>query len=101
MAQLERLQTRTEENNEELLIDLLESAKGVILARRFPFGDYPDELPKRYEDLQVRIAAELYAKMGAEGQISHSENGISRTWAAANVSQELLNEIVPLCGGLA
>lgn len=100
MIQLLRLMARTEESNEELLIDLLDSAKWVILNRRFPFGDCPEELPKRYEDLQIRIAVELYAKMGAEGQISHSENGISRTWAAANVSPDLLNEVVPMCASL-
>lgn len=101
MDKLVRLQTRTEESNEELLIDLLESARQIILARRFPFGDCPEELPKRYEDLQIRIAVELHGKIGAEGLLSHSENGISWTWAAANVSPELLNEVVPLCGGLA
>ena len=97
---LERLKVRTEESNEKLLNDLLESAATIILARRFPYVNGTEQLEPRYEDLQLRIAVELYARIGAEGQVAHSENGIDRTWAAACVSPELLNEVVPMCGGI-
>ena len=100
MDALERLKARTEESNEEILIDLLESAKAAILARRFPYGDGSEELEVKYEDLQVRIAIDLYAKLGGEGQLSHSENGVTRSWAAANISPDWLAEITPMCGGL-
>lgn len=100
MNVLERLKIWTEESNEDLLNALLESAATIILTRRFPYDDGTKELEKRYEDLQVRIAVELYARIGAEGQVVHSENGIDRTWAAACVSPELLNEVVPMCGGI-
>lgn len=100
MNVLERLKIWTEESNEDLLNALLESAATIILTRRFPYDDGTKELEKRYEDLQVRIAVELYARIGAEGQVAHSENGIDRTWAAACVSPELLNEVVPMCGGI-
>lgn len=74
---------------------LLETAKAAINARRYPFGDPPDELEKRYENLQLRIAIELYNKQGAEGEIAHSENGISRTYSSAWISEELLSEVTP------
>ena len=96
MTQLERLKIRITENvNDVELEDILESAKAVILSRRFPFGEQPTELEERYKDLQIRIAVEMFAKRGAEGEISHSENGISRTYASANVSEDLLKEITP------
>ena len=96
MTQLERLKIRITENvNDVELEDILESAKAVILSRRFPFGEQPAELEERYKDLQIRIAVEMFAKRGAEGEISHSENGISRTYQSANVSEDLLNEITP------
>ncbi len=99
MTQLERLKIRITENvNDVELEDILESAKAVILSRRFPFGNYPEEIEDRYKDLQIRIAVEMYAKRGAEGEIAHSENGISRTYASANVSEDLLREIVPKVG---
>jgi hypothetical protein len=99
MTQLERLKIRITENVlDEELEDILESAKAVILSRRFPFGDYPEDIEPRYKDLQIRIAVEMFAKRGAEGETSHSENGISRTYASSNVSEDLLREITPKAG---
>ncbi len=99
MTQLERLKIRITENVlDEELEDILESAKAVILSRRFPFGDYPEDIEPRYKDLQIRIAVEMYAKRGAEGETAHSENGVSRTYASANVSEDLLREITPKAG---
>jgi hypothetical protein len=100
MDGLDRLMQRTGEENEDLLYDLLQSAEAVILSRRYPFGEYPDDFPRRYEDLKVRIAEDMYNRIGASGQLSHSENGISRTWGAEWVSEQLLGEIVPMVGGL-
>jgi hypothetical protein len=99
MTQLERLKIRITENvTDEELEDILESAKAVILSRRFPFGEYPAEIEDRYKDLQIRIAVEMFSKRGAEGEVSHSENGISRTYASASVSEDLLKEITPKVG---
>ena len=74
---------------------LLETAKAAINARRYPFGEPPDELEKRYENLQLRIAIELYNKAGAEGEVGHSENGITRSYSSAWISEELLSEVTP------
>ncbi len=99
MTQLERLKIRiTEKVNDAELEDILESAKAVILSRRFPFGEQPDEIEPKYKDLQIRIAVEMFSKRGAEGEIIHSENGVYRTYASANVSEDLLKEITPKVG---
>lgn len=99
MTQLDRLKIRIPENNSDTeLEELLESAKAVILSRRFPFGEQPEEIEKKYYDLQLRIAVEMYNKRGVEGQTSHSENGVSRSYSSANVSEELLREITPKAG---
>ena len=99
MTQLERLKVKIPENDNELeLEDILESAKAVILSRRYPFGEQPLEIEDRYKDLQIRIAVEMYNKRGVEGQTSHSENGVSRSYSSASVSEELLREITPKAG---
>ena len=100
MTQLERLRIRITGNNidDKELEDILESAKAVILSRRFPFGEYPEDIEPRYKDLQIRIAVEMFNKQGAEGEIAHSENGVSRTYSSASVSEELLREITPKAG---
>lgn len=87
--------------DDDLLGYLLEQAEGIVLNRRYPFG--PPEgatVPPVYEHIQIQIAVELYSKMGAEGQMSHSENGVSRSWEAADVSPSLLRRIVPMVGSV-
>ena len=99
MTQLERLKIRiTEKVNDNELEDILESAKAVILSRRFPFGEQPPEIEDKYKDLQIRIAVEMFNKRGAEGETAHSENGVSRSYASASVSEDLLKEITPKVG---
>lgn len=95
---LERLTARTGDSDTLLLSDIIETAKAAILNRRFPFSDWPDDVEPRYKDLQYRIALDLYNKMGAEGQLSHSENGISRSYSASWISEDLLAEITPFAG---
>ena len=90
-----------DEADVELLTVLLGQSEGIVLNRRYPFG-VPDEatVPAQYEHIQLQIAVELFSKMGAEGQTSHSENGISRSYEEADVSQSLLRKIVPICGSV-
>ena len=85
----------------ELLSALIETAEGIVLNRRYPFGA-PEgaTVEARFEHIQIQIALELFSKMGAEGQTAHSENGISRSYEAADVSPSLLKRIVPICGSV-
>ncbi len=86
---------------DELLGYLLEQAEGIVLNRRYPFGA-PEgcAVPSAYETIQLRIALELFSKMGAEGQTAHDENGIKRTYEAADVSPSLLRQITPCVGSV-
>ena len=95
---IDRLSLHTGETDMNLLGDLAETAKNAILSRRVPFGGWPEELEARYIDLQFRIALDLYNKIGAEGQLRHSENGISREYESSWVSRQLLEEVVPWAG---
>jgi hypothetical protein len=87
--------------SDELLLYLLEQSEGIILNRRYPFGA-PEgaTLSPLHEQIQMRIAVELFSKMGAEGQTMHTENGVSRTYEAADVSPSLLRQIIPVCGSV-
>lgn len=85
----------------ETLMDILLIAEGIVLNRRYPFGPPENaEVPVQYEHIQLQVALELYAKRGAEGQTAHNENGISRTYETADVSNSLLRKIVPLAGSV-
>lgn len=87
--------------SDELLHYLLEQSEGICLNRRYPFG-CPEgtTLSALHEQIQLRVAAEIFSKMGAEGQTQHSENGVTRTWEAGDISWSLLRQIVPVCGSV-
>lgn len=95
MEQIELLKTQIPQITDADAEFLLETAKAAINARRYPFGEPPEKLEKHYENLQLRIAIELYNKAGAEGEVAHSENGISRSYSSAWISEELLSEVTP------
>ncbi len=105
---IERLELRlTDENgtpDTEILNDCVETAKNAILSRRFPMQDWPVDdqgntyVEERYQDLQFRIAMDLYNKIGAEGEISHQENGVRRDYESSWISSQLLSEVVPYVG---
>lgn len=97
---LHRLKLRTGEENDDVLVDCLDSAKSAILARRFPYGNYPDALESRYLNLQFRIALDLYNKIGAEGETAHTENGVTRSYESSWISEQLLQEVTPMVGVL-
>ena len=85
----------------DLLSYLLEQSEGIILNRRYPFGAPEGATLSPFQELiQLRIAVELFSKMGAEGQTEHDENGIKRKWEAADVSPSLLRQIIPVCGSV-
>lgn len=122
MEMIDRLRARLTDNgvvpSDAILTDCIESAKHAILSRRFPYGDWPVRdvvevdpdteeetvvgtetyVEDRYLDLQYRLAIEIYNRQGAEGELSHSENGISRSWDGSWASSQLLNEVVPFAG---
>lgn len=74
----------------------LEDAKDRIMRRRYPFG-YSSEttFPAMFDMLQCNLAASIYARTGAEGETAHNENGVSRTYASADM-EELLRAVTPM-----
>lgn len=83
--------------SDEVLLTYLAIAGRKIINRAYPYTDEVTEVPKRYELLQCEIAAYLLNKRGAEGEISHSENGISRTYADADIPESLIGNVVTHC----
>ena len=87
-----------ESDTEEVLLAYLNIAGQKILNRAYPYGTDEAEVPRRYAFLQCEIASYLLNKRGAEGQTSHSENGISRSYESADVPESLLGAVTPMVG---
>lgn len=83
--------------SDDVLLTYLTLAGQKIINRAYPFNDEVEEVPKRYGYLQCEIAAYLLNKRGAEGEISHSENGVSRSYESADVPESMLRNVVPFC----
>jgi hypothetical protein len=52
---------------------------------------------KKYESLIIPLCVSAFAKAGAEGQTSHTENGIVRNYTSGgDYPKDILNSIIPL-----
>ena len=73
----------------------LDDAAEAIFQRMYPWGvpDDVTEVPRRYERLQCRIAADYFLMMGAEGENLHIENGTHRHYESPNLGH-LLQEVM-------
>lgn len=81
--------------NTELLLAYLDIAEEKILNKCYPYRVSEKELPEKYHALQIEIANYLLCKRGAEGETSHDENGISRTYESADVPDSMLKGVTP------
>lgn len=77
--------------------DEIENAISSVNERRHFIPTNEKLFEDKYKSIVTRLVIASYSKMGAEGQISHSENKVSRTYAGASEHpNDILKEIVPL-----
>ena len=94
---LNTLKAMTGEEDMDILLAYL-FAGSAILNRCYPFQTDKKEVPEKYVGRQVEIAAYLLNKRGAEGQTSHSENGISRGYESGSIPESMLSDVLPFVG---
>lgn len=79
----------------------LEMAGDAILDRMYPFVDWKEKgytVPAKYESIQLKTAAFLLNKRGAEFEVQHIENGIHRNYGATDIPDSVLAGIAPFIG---
>ena len=102
MTDIERLKVRVPEATVAELEDVFESAKDVILSRCFVSVARASEDDKanalnEHKEKVLSAAVIIYNMKGIEGQVSHSENGVSRTFADYAGMKPILEGITPRC----
>ena len=92
MSQLTKLKALlgSPSESDDVLQFYLDNASDIICDLRFS-----NVVETEYLTAQLKIAMELYSKRGAEGQITHNENGIARTYEKSDVSPSTLAQITP------
>lgn len=76
--------------------EITQAIQEINRCRRFTATD-KKPYDTKYEYLIIPMCVASIAKIGAEGQASHSENGVQRTYGSAgDYPKELISQIVPL-----
>lgn len=102
MTDIERLKLRIPEATDAELEDVLESARDVILSKCFVSVSRTSEEDKTialvtHKEKVLNAAVVIYNMRGVEGQTSHSENGVARSYADCAGMKPILEQIVPRC----
>lgn len=102
MTNIERLKVRIPEATEAELEDVLLTAEDVILSRCFVSVSRTSEEDKLdalavHKEKVINAAIVIYNMRGIEGQTSHSENGVARTYADCAGMKPILESIIPRC----
>lgn len=80
---------------EAKMLAYLAKAERVIIRRLDPLGAVGvTAVPAQYDVLQCELAARYSFRAGGEGEVSHNENGVNRTYGSVN-DEDLLREIMP------
>ena len=85
-------------SSDELISAYLLLAKAEILAWRYSYAAAaPENVPAEYETTQVMAVVAGYSQGGAEGQLTHSENGIQRIFKHADMVAYIRAHVIPVC----
>lgn len=65
----------------------LEIAKGAVVAHLWPYRDDAEwaDVPERHHARTVEIAVYLVNRRGSEGETSHQESGVNRSYESAGI----------------
>jgi len=71
-------------------------ALNTMLERLFPYKPTADagDVPVRYDTIQCELAARYFLRRGGQGEISHEENGVNRTYASVD-DEDILRRLTP------
>ena len=77
----------------------LTAAEKEIIEWRFSLsGNKPEAVPEEFDMTHVWAVINGYSQSGAEGQSTHSENGVARTFNYADMVQYIRRNVRPLVG---
>lgn len=92
------VQTMTGVTDTAILDAYIQQAGDAVLRHAYPYDDSQTTVPDKYQRVQADIAVYMINKRGAEGESSHSENGVSRVYEDGDIPPTLLRRIMPVAG---
>lgn len=88
----------TGETDESVISAYLYIAGQKICRIVYPFDESITVVPARYDHLHIEATVYFLNKRGAEGEMAHGENGISRTYEDSDLPESMLRGVVPFVG---
>lgn len=84
------------EATDDVVTVYLSVASYKMLERLYPYDTDKDsgDIPLRYDTLQCELAARLFLRRGGEGETSHEENGVNRTYGSVD-DEDILSRLTP------
>ena len=76
--------------SDDELYDEVETAIEAVNERRHFISTDTILFENKYKNIVIRLCISAFAKMGAEGELAHSEGGISRTYNSVKSKMFLL-----------
>lgn len=90
------------DNSEDATLTVyLTASQKEILAWRYSYSKDASSIigvPGEYEMTQIFAVVAGYSQSGAENQLSHSENGISRTFKYEDMLAYIHSHVIPFVG---
>ena len=80
----------------ELVQVYLQLACNKMLERLYPYDATKEDsdIPSRYDTIQCELASRLFLRRGGEGETSHEENGVNRTYDSVD-DEDILSRLTP------
>ena len=97
LVQLKALLQITDTTQDSTLAVYLTLARDEILSWLYS-GKTPDgvtDVPARYIPTQIQAVVVGYSQSGAEGQLAHTENAISRQFEYSNMLAFIKSNVIP------
>lgn len=96
IAMVKTLVESDAEATDEVVTVYLNLACNAMLERLFPYNPDKEEedIPSRYDTIQCELAARYFLRRGGQGEISHEENGVNRTYGTID-DEDILKRLTP------
>lgn len=91
----------TDTSEDARLAVYLSASEKEIVAWRYSYSKAENPVtvvPPEYEMTQLYAVIAGYSQSGAENQLSHSENGISRAFKYEDMIAYVRTHVIPICG---
>lgn len=103
IAMVKKMLMITDSNADDTVATMLDIANDAILDRLYCVSGRPegtDTIPRDCMPILVNSVVISFSQVGAEGELSHNEDGVSRTYNYSNMLEYINRHVIPFVGGL-